>query len=453
MKAKTVSTTIQKVCKLACCGFLPFYPRGEHYGTKFPGTPKQLGKMGKNWVEAALKASGALALDNSLTTLEITELGAIGLLGDLRVLTVTYEKETDLPTKFIAKFAALDFDARMITDVFDLTLSEVRFYQQLQKKLTVVDTPACYFADIEMLSNKFILLIEHLGFTRNASFRDFLVPNSLSLEEARLCMLQMARLHARYWGEKQKEVPWLNRTDNKLMEDLIVAQEKVMWKHFSRKDQGGTKPTDWEYEVPEELKQRWPSVKKNTFLYLSRLENHPFRTCLHGDTRLDNWFFYNDSTNSPAAGLIDWQLITVGISVQDLAWFFLGSVPNEFCIAHENDLLRTYLDELNSNLETPIDEMAFFEEYDLSYFHSTVKAMIAVSKVKKKQKRNLKICDKMMVGALAGLERRRTWEAFDKLENNRMKINHKRAISKEILNRRKTIAGYAAKVTPEDNNT
>ena len=182
----------------------------------------------------------------------------------------------------------------------------------------------------------------------------------------------------------------------------------MMWKHFSRKDQGGTKPTDWEYEVPEELKQRWPSVKKNTFLYLSRLENHPFRTCLHGDTRLDNWFFYNDSTNSPAAGLIDWQLITVGISVQDLAWFFLGSVPNEFCIAHENDLLRTYLDELNSNLETPIDEMAFFEEYDLSYFHSTIKAMIAVSKVKKKQKRNLKICDKMMVGALAGLERRRT---------------------------------------------
>ena len=115
MKAKTVSTTIQKVCKLACCGFLPFYPRGEHYGTKFPGTPKQLGKMGKNWVEAALKASGALAQDNSLTTLEITELGAIGLLGDLRVLIVTYEKETDLPTKFIAKFAALDFDARMIT--------------------------------------------------------------------------------------------------------------------------------------------------------------------------------------------------------------------------------------------------------------------------------------------------------------------------------------------------
>ncbi|GMH52889.1 hypothetical protein TrLO_g10236 [Triparma laevis f. longispina] len=450
MRARTVATTLQKVCKLACCGFCPIYPRGENYGTTFPGTPKQLAKKGKTWVEAALRASGSLPEDISLLTLEITELGSIGLLGDIRVLTVTYDKPTDLPTKFIAKFAAVDFDARMITDLFDLTLSEVRFYTQLQQHLDIIDTPRCYYADIERLSNKYILLIEHLGFTRSASFRDFTVPNSLSVEEARLCMLQMARLHARYWGEKGKEVPWLNRTDNKLMEDLIPAQEKIMWRHFVKKDQGGTKPIDWNYVVPEKLIEKWSSVKKNTFLYLSRLEKHPFRTCLHGDTRLDNWFFYNDKSSNPAAGLIDWQLITVGISVQDLTWFFLGSVDNDFAREHEEGLLRIYLDELNKNLEKPIDEDAFFEEYSLAYFHSTVKAMVAVSKVKKSQKRNLKICDKMMCGALAGMERRDTWAAFEKLENNGLWINHKSAISKEILDRRKTIAGFAARVTPEE---
>lgn len=76
--------------------------------------------------------------------------------------------------------------------------------------------------------------------------------------------------------------------------------------------------------------------------------------------------------------------------------------------------------------------------------------MVAVSKVKKSQKKNLKICDKMMCGALAGMERRDTWAAFEKLENNGLKINHKSAISKEILDRRKTIAGFAARVMPEE---
>jgi len=81
MKTRTIYTTLYKVLKLAFCGSLPIQPKGIHYKEKFPATPKQLKKKGLKWVERALKLSGALVEDNSITKLDISELGAIGLLG------------------------------------------------------------------------------------------------------------------------------------------------------------------------------------------------------------------------------------------------------------------------------------------------------------------------------------------------------------------------------------
>jgi len=333
------------------------------------------------------------------------------LLSDLRVIDVVYAKPTDLPTKMIVKFAPPDFSARLLTDLFDLSRAEINFYQKMQSDLSIVDTPRCFFTDFDPLSNRYVLIIEHLTHTRRASFRDFLKPNCVSIEEAKMCMAQLARLHAKFWGKGGTEkAPWLNRADNKLVEDLIPMQEKIMWGKFSTKTQGGTTPKDWSYEIPKELVEYWPKVRKNTFLYMSRLESHPFRTCIHGDTRLDNWFFYDDAKGEAQAGLIDWQLISVGVSVQDLSWFFLGSVDEEFCQKHEEDLLDTYLKELNSNLEENIDSEAFYEEYALSYFHAVVKSMMACNKVSKGDERDIRICDKMMVGALNGMKRRNTWE-------------------------------------------
>merc|ERR1719183_2735509 len=115
---------------------------------------------------------------------------------------------------------------------------------------------------------------------------------------------------------------WLNRTDNDEMQTIVVPQMKIAWKSVRTKTPGGTKPEQWTYELPKKVLENWPAMQRACPTYLARLENHPFRTLVYGDPRLDNWFFFTDDCDEMACGLIDWQLFQVGLAPQDLSWFF-----------------------------------------------------------------------------------------------------------------------------------
>jgi len=67
--------------------------KGESYKLKYPVNPKQLEKMGAPFMTKALRASGKLEKDIQVETVSISIPGQVGLLGQLRIVELTYSKK------------------------------------------------------------------------------------------------------------------------------------------------------------------------------------------------------------------------------------------------------------------------------------------------------------------------------------------------------------------------
>jgi thiamine kinase-like enzyme len=86
-----------------------------------------------------------------------------------------------------------------------------------------------------------------------------------------------------------------------------------------------------------EMGERFPaSIPK----LLDRLAAPPV-TISHGDYRIDNLFFATPEGGDPLA-VVDWQVMTLGNGLFDLAYFMSGAVPPADRRANEMDLLRMY---------------------------------------------------------------------------------------------------------------
>ena len=358
-----------KICKLLCCGFSPGHRSGELHAMQFPTNPRQLEKLGPKWLTAALHSHGSLEIANRVVSFELQDLGAKGMLGELRQIAIVYESPTLAPTVAVVKFASNVLSSRLITDLFDFNRAEFYFYTRLRNTMEdVILAPKCLFADFNQRTNQFCLILEHLKHTRDATFCNQLDGVDIPLEDARLIMQKLAKVHARFWGSRSRDPAfegWLNRMDNASMLSVVVPQERLLIKGVKTRTCGGTKPSDWTYVFPEDVSSRWGLFTKATTIYLSRLENHPLRTVTHGDPRLDNWFFYKDgSSGERSAGLVDWQLQGLGVAPTDLSWFLATSMSPAFCEEHEADLIEHYLMTLRAHLpeSTVVDSKVFWEE-------------------------------------------------------------------------------------------
>ena len=73
-----------------------------------------------------------------------------------------------------------------------------------------------------------------------------------------------------------------------------------------------------------------------------------FMTLLHGDARLDNWYFDN-KTGEP--GIFDFQQMMKGPCYVDVSWCLTNSYPAEFVYEHREMLLELYWTSLMANLK------------------------------------------------------------------------------------------------------
>jgi hypothetical protein len=293
-------------------------------GERFPITPDELTP---EWVTDTLRAAGCLqrARVVSLTSELIGE--GVGFLGQIVRVTPAYDEiEGGAPRTLIAKFATPVESARELAAMYGLYQCEVNFYRHLASEVAI-RTPRCYFSAISDDATTFLLLLEDLG----ASGRMGDQVKGCSLDDARVAVRELARLHASWWDHPRlPDLDWLP-----LGTDLwrIAMTEAYPAFRQSFLDQFGHLLSPGQRSVIPTLNER--------ALRLLDDDAAALQTIVHADFRLDNMFFGTVGGEYEFA-VIDWQITNRGWGAYDVAYFMASNLDPLLRRAEEMSLLREY---------------------------------------------------------------------------------------------------------------
>jgi len=276
------------------------------------------------WLTSALHNRG---IDARVARVESEGVGT-GQLGETRRFFLHYAGVTppDAPTTVVGKFSSPNEVARKSGREMGFYKSEVMFYRELAHRAGI-RTPAVYVAELDPVTNDFVLLLEDLAPAKQGD-----QMRGCTLEEARAALSEAARLHAAFWNDKS----------------LLTAD----WCYVPPGAQG--------FYTTELIEQSWDHVKKNYQGWLSPevtdvcakyVRNHAywnrprdFPKCFsHNDFRPDNMMF---SPTGERVAVVDWQTSNFLGTGMDVAYFLGGAFPREVRQQHETALLRGYHEEL-----------------------------------------------------------------------------------------------------------
>lgn len=308
------------------------------------------------WLTDALRSTGTIR-EAAVAGFEREVLGeGEGFVGQLARVTLQYDRPEDgAPRSLVAKFPSSNAQNRAAGEMASLYDHEIRFYDDLAGEVSV-RIPTRYYGAMDPApravdafskaatrfpprvilwlarrvaagggGRRYVLLLEDLS---EARVGDQLA--GCTVEEAELALRHLARLHASLWDSPRlDQLPWLPsvRRDAALMEELYRQAWGPLVERF------GSRLSARAIEVGEWLRSHGRELA-------IRLAGPP-QTLLHGDYRLDNLFFGADGADSDLY-VIDWQAVTVGNGLADVAYFLIGSLDPTVATAAVEDLLRAY---------------------------------------------------------------------------------------------------------------
>jgi hypothetical protein len=283
------------------------------------------GDIDTAWLTAVLAQGGVKAKVKSFTAKGV----GTGQIGDSVRFSLEYEGEADgAPASIVGKFPSAGAESRATGVALGNYLREVRFYQQLAPK-ALIATPRVWFTDVDEATSDFVLMMEDLA---PAEQGDQL--RGVSLEQARLVVVEAAKLHASHWNDEGlDELAWVS--GSKAAPPSMATPEMVqaLWEGFKARYAARLTPEvrkvgDWLTQQP-------------TFA-----EDHVGPRCLtHNDFRPDNMMFATDK-GGHAITVLDWQSFAYGVGATDVAYFLAGALSPEVRREHEAAFLQLYLDTL-----------------------------------------------------------------------------------------------------------
>jgi len=211
------------------------------------------------------------------------------------------------------------------------TFSEVSFYNRVRPLLNI-DAPVSYFAAYDPESWASIIVLKDIG--EEVRFCSHDTPMDRASVESQLILL--ATMHGRFYGSPdfagvlQDLIPFHRRFRNladrygikECCENGVIAAEAAIpTRLFARKD------------------EIWAATMRS----VDRQSASP-ETFVHGDVHLKNWYL----RKHPAMGLGDWQCSGRGHWARDVAYAISTSLRTPDRREWEEDLLRLYLDRLQS---------------------------------------------------------------------------------------------------------
>jgi hypothetical protein len=280
------------------------------------------GDIDAGWLTAVLQQAGVDAVVRGFTAVNV----GTGQIGESVRFTLDYARSPDgAPRSLVGKFPSSGEASRSTGVALGNYIREVRFYQQLAPT-ALIHTPRCYFTDVDEATSEFVLMMEDLA---PAEQGDQL--NGVSLDQARLVVIEAAKLHASHWGDDSlDELPWVSNAKaappSVATDDMVAA----LWQGF--KERYGPRLLSHWIEAGD-----WLSTH-----YFAVAARHDGPRCLtHNDYRPDNMMFASAHGGHPVT-VLDWQSFAYGAGPTDVAYFLAGALPAATRRAHEPELLDLY---------------------------------------------------------------------------------------------------------------
>ena len=242
------------------------------------------------------------------------------------------------PASVVLKVAADDPTSRQTGVALGLYEREVRFYAEVAPKLTGPIAP-CYHASFDPGGATFALLLGDAG---PAEVGDEIT--GATPERARLAVTELARLHAPAIGDPSlADAPWLNR-EGPLSQPMIAQ----LYAGFA--ERYGDRIASRHRMVCERLVACF-----DDYLVLDEKAGGP-QGLVHGDYRLDNLLFGTDGADRRLT-VVDWQTVTWGPAMTDLAYFLGCALPVPARRTHADALIEAYRDALGADTDVPLDDV------------------------------------------------------------------------------------------------
>ncbi len=222
----------------------------------------------------------------------------------------------DGPPSIVVKVPAADVGMREIAA--STYRREVEFYATVAPRVGG-RRPQCLAHAIDATGAAFTLVLEDLSPARQGD-----QIAGCTLADARLALGNLAELHATTWDDGSlREVDALAPSDPTMLGPLYrFAHDQFVANYDDRLAPGTRAVLD---ALPDRL--------------VAWLEHQPGPCALvHGDYRLDNLLFTDDSVAA-----VDWQTVAVAPPARDVAYFLGNSLRTDDRRAHEGDLLDGYL--------------------------------------------------------------------------------------------------------------
>ncbi|MCV7207931.1 phosphotransferase [Mycolicibacterium canariasense] len=256
-----------------------------------------------------------------------------GQMSECYRLRLRYADGESGPASVVLKVAATDPNSRATGLAMGLYEREVRFYAEIAPKLggaAVNPFAPCFHHAYDPESGSFDLL---LGDAAPATVGDEI--RGATAHQATLAVHQLGLVHGPLLGDPELAgAGWLNR-DAPLNQALIAG----LYAGFT--ERYGDRIDPRHRRVCDRLVAAFDG-------YLAQ-ESAAAKGLVHGDFRLDNLLFGAPGAQRPLT-VVDWQTVTWGPALTDVAYFLGCALEPEVRRAHYDDLLATYRGALGTDV-------------------------------------------------------------------------------------------------------
>ncbi|BBY61050.1 DUF7064 domain-containing protein [Mycolicibacterium sarraceniae] len=279
----------------------------------------------------------AATIGAPVTGFSIDRIGT-GQMSECYRIGLTYGDGDDGPASVVLKVAATDPTSRQTGLALGLYEREVKFYSDVAPGLGG-PIAECYHTAYDPETGVFALLLDDAAPAE--------VGNEIlgaTIDDAVLALTQLGRLHAPVIGsESLSDAEWLTRPAP--LNQALVGQ---LWAGFA--DRYGDAITPNQRLVCERLVAGFDA-------YLAEESGSDrVKGLVHGDYRLDNMLFGRPGSRRDLT-VVDWQTVTWGPAMTDVAYFIGCAVGIEDRRARYDDLLRAYHQGLGPDSPLTLDDV------------------------------------------------------------------------------------------------
>jgi hypothetical protein len=234
------------------------------------------------------------------------------------------------PRHLMLKIARIDDDV-----MAPFYANEVAFYTRLRPSLDI-EAPLSFGGHYDPETHHFALLMENLT-ERGAHFPTVL--ENVPIDRLHRLLDTLALLHARHWNANMrvKELAWLG---NALEGDVAHLLNDAAAPYIQHE----IDTQKFKAELVGMIGWSGKALQAGTKA-IHRHQMSLDQCLVHGDTHLGNTYFLPDGR----CGLLDWQLMGCGHPMHDVSYIIATALTIADRRAHEQDLLRYYLDQLAAN--------------------------------------------------------------------------------------------------------